>query len=229
MCQGNRFDDQSGLHQHHWCVNEIVVMKDWLRKLYSGSLSWAGTKWSAWALFFCALADASFLPLPTPMFFLTLTLLHTALAYRYVIFVTLGTLVGAFAGYSIGYFAWLTTDGEFTRLALFVFENIPGFSEKAYSTIQKQYARWDIGILFLASLVPVPYKIFSISSGVFDLNIIMFGFATLISQGAKYYLLALLAIKVGPRAKELIQSQFRTVAIIASVSIVVAVLLITVF
>lgn len=67
-------------------------MKSRLKEIYTGILTWAGTKWSAWALFFCALADASFLPLPTPMFFLTLTLLHITNVYRYVLFVTLGAL-----------------------------------------------------------------------------------------------------------------------------------------
>jgi len=204
-------------------------MKDWLKELYAGSLKWAGTKWSAWVLFFCAFADASFLPLPTPMLFLTLTLLNISKAYRYALFVTIGTLVGAIAGYSIGYFAWLTINGEFTRLAQFLFENIPGFSETAYNTIQTQYAKWDFGILFLASLMPVPYKIFSISSGVFDLNIFMFCASTLISQGAKYYLLTLLAIKIGPRIKVLFKSQLKAVAIIATISIVVTILVISVF
>ena len=204
-------------------------MKDWLKLLYTRSQLWAGTKWSAWALFFCALADASFLPLPTPMFFLTLTLLHTTKAYRYALFVTIGTLVGAVAGYSIGYFAWLNINGEFTRLAQFLFENIPGFSETAYNNIRVQYAKWDFGVLFIASLMPVPYKIFSISSGVFDLNIFMFCIATLISQGAKYYLLALLAIKIGPNVKELFRFRLSAVAIIATAFIVVTILVIRVF
>ena len=204
-------------------------MKDWLKELYARGLLWAGTKWSAWALFFCAFADASFLPLPTPMFFLTLTLLNITKAYRYALFATLGTLVGAVAGYSIGYFAWLNINGEFTRLAQFLFENIPGFSEKAYNTIQVQYAKWDFGILFIASLIPVPYKIFSISSGVFDINIFMFCFATLISQGAKYYLLAQLTIKIGPKVIELLKFRLKAIAILATACIVVTILVIKAF
>jgi membrane protein YqaA with SNARE-associated domain len=203
-------------------------MKIWLKQLYTRSLQLAGTKWSLWALFFCAFADASFLPLPTPMFFLTLTLLNIAKAYKYALFVTLGTLVGAVAGYSIGYFAWLNANGEFTRLAQFLLENIPGFSETAYNTIQVQYAKWDFGLLFIASLLPVPYKIFSISSGVFDINIFMFCFATLISQGAKYYILALLAIKIGPKVKELLKFRIKTFALFASACIVVAIVVIRV-
>jgi len=204
-------------------------MKDWFNRLYARSLKWGDTKWSTWTLFFCAFADASFLPLPTPMLFLTLMLLHINKAYKYAFYVTAGTLVGAMAGYSIGYFAWLNVQGEFTRLAQFLFDNIPGFTETTYNNIQIQYAKWDFGVLFLASLMPVPYKIFSISSGVFDLNIIMFLTATLISQGAKYYLLAYLTLKYGHKVKEFLLFRLKKIALISTACIVIIVVAIKIF
>jgi membrane protein YqaA with SNARE-associated domain len=202
-------------------INWIKTVKDWF-------IHWATTKWSGWAMFLCAFADASFLPLPTPLFFLTLALLNINRAYRYALLATVGTMVGALLGYSIGHFAWLNPGGEFTRLAHFVFDNIPGFSEVSYNKIQLQYAKWDFWILFVASLMPVPYKIFSISAGVFDINIFMVCIATLISQGAKYYFLALMAIKIGHRVKELIQPRFVTAALITAGSIVIGIILIKV-
>lgn len=94
-------------------------MKSWFKRLHVWSLQWANTKWSTWALFICAFADASFLPLPTPMFFITLILLNVSKAYKYALFGTLGTLFGAIVGYSIGHFAWLNMNGEFTGFAQF--------------------------------------------------------------------------------------------------------------
>ncbi|MDP3916276.1 MAG: hypothetical protein Q8R96_21325 [Bacteroidota bacterium] len=87
---------------------------------------------------------------------------------------TLGTLTGGLAGYSIGHFVWIDASGEFTGLARFVFENIPGFTEAVYQSIHIQFNKWGLGILFLAPFIPVPYKIFSISSGAFDINIFIF-------------------------------------------------------
>ena len=161
-------------------------------------------------------------------FFLTLALLNITRAYRYALLATMGTMAGAILGYSIGHFAWLNPDGDFTRLAHFVFDNIPGFSELSYNRIQLQYAKWDFWILFVASLMPVPYKLFSISAGVFDINIFMVCIATLISQGAKYYFLAIMAIKLGHRVKELFQSRIVTAALITAGSIVAAIILIKV-
>ncbi len=201
-------------------------MLNWIKRTKRWFVQWATTRWSGWAMFFCAFADASFLPLPTPLFFLTLALLDIGRAYKYVIYATLGTMAGAILGYSIGHFAWLNPDGEFTRLAHFAFDKIPGFSEASYNRIQHYYERWDFWILFVASLMPVPYKIFSISAGVFDINIFMVCIATLISQGAKYYLFALLAIKLGHRVKELFQSRVVTAVLITAGSIIVALILI---
>ena len=114
-------------------------MNNWLKKFHTWSLYRAITKWGTWSLFICAFADASILPLPTPVFFLALALLNITKTYKYAFFATIGTVSGAIAGYSIGYFAWINLHGEFTGLAQFLFNNIPGFSEEIYNKIHILY------------------------------------------------------------------------------------------
>jgi membrane protein YqaA with SNARE-associated domain len=198
-------------------------MNNWLKKFHIWSLQWANTKWGTWSLFICAFADASFLPLPTPMFFLALALLNITKTYKYALFATLGTLSGAIAGYAIGHFAWINMHGEFTGLAQFLFNNFPGFSEDIYNKIQILYSKWDFWILFIASVLPLPYKIFSISSGVFDISIFIFCTATLISQGIKFFLLALLIIKSGPEVKKLLEYNLKPIAIVVTACIAIAI------
>jgi len=204
-------------------------MKRWLKRLHTWSLQWANTKWGALALFLCAFADASFFGLPTPLLFLALVLLNVTKAYRYVLIGTLGTLAGAIAGYSIGHFAWLNHEGQFTMLAKFLFNNIPGFSEAGYEKIHMLYEKWDYWILFVAAALPLPYKIFSISSGVFDVNLVIFCVVTFISQGIKFFLLALLTIKLGPEVKKLFEYNWKRIAIIATAGIAIAIILIRIF
>lgn len=204
-------------------------MKEWFKRLRAWSLQWANTKWGAWALFMCAFADASFFGLPTPMLFLALALLNTKKTYWYAFVGILGTLSGAIAGYFIGHFAWLSANGEFTGLAQFLINNIPGFSEAGYDKIQLLYTKWDFWILFVAAALPLPYKIFSISSGVFDVNLIIFCAATLISQGIKFYLLGLLTIKLGPEVKKIFKFNWKPVLIIITAGIAVAIIVIKVF
>jgi membrane protein YqaA with SNARE-associated domain len=204
-------------------------MKNWLKSLHNWGMEWANTKWGAWALFICAFADASFLPLPTPMFFMALTLLNITKAYKYALFGTLGTLTGALAGYSIGHFVWLDAHGEFTALARFVFENIPGFTETVYQSIHIQFTKWGLGILFLAPFIPVPYKLFSISSGAFDMSIFPFAIGTFIGQGFRFYLFSFLIIKLGPEVKKLFEFNKKPVAILATACIAIAIIAIKVF
>ena len=204
-------------------------MKIWLKSLRNWGMEWANTKWGAWALFVCAFADASFLPLPTPMFFMALTLLNITKAYKYALFGTLGTLTGALAGYSIGHFAWLDANGEFTALARFVFENIPGFTEAVYQSIYIQFSKWGLGILFLAPFIPVPYKLFSISFGAFDMNIFLFSLGTLIGQGFRFYLFSFLIIKLGPEVKKLFEFNKKPIAILATACVAIAIIAIKVF
>ena len=201
-------------------------MKKRFKVFHAWSLEWAKTKWGALALFICAFADASFLPLPTPMLVITMTLLSIPNAYKYALYATLGLVCGAIAGYTIGYFAWLTPDGDFTRLAQFMFDHVPGFTETVYNTIRFQFAKWDFGILFVASFLPLPYNLFSISAGVFDVNPFMFCFATLFSQGLRFYLLALLIKKLGPRVKRLLDSKLKPVLIIATVCIAIVIVIV---
>lgn len=204
-------------------------MRDWYKRLKAWSMQWANTKWGAWALFFCAFADASFFGLPTPMLFIALVLLDPKKTYKYLATGTLGTLSGAVAGYMIGHFAWLDARGEFTGVAQFIFNNIPGFSVDVYNKIQILYAKWDFWILFVAAALPLPFKIFSISSGVFDINLFIFCFATLISQGLKFFLLGLLTKKLGPAVKKLFKISWKPIAIIATATIALAIILIKIF
>jgi membrane protein YqaA with SNARE-associated domain len=204
-------------------------MKNWFKGLKVWTLQWANTRWGIWALFICAFFDASVLGLPTPILFFAMVLLNKKKAYKYVLFGTLGTLAGAVAGYSIGHFVWLNPDGEFTGLAQFLFNNIPGFTETGYNKIHILYERWDFWILFVAAALPLPYKIFSISSGVFDINLLIFCFATLISQGIKFLVLALLTIKLGPEVKKLFEFNWKPILIIATAGAAITIVIIKIF
>ena len=204
-------------------------MKNWFNSIRNWSMEWANTRWGAWALFICAFADASFLPMPTPMFFMALTLLNINKAYKYALLGTLGTLAGSMAGYAIGHFVWLDAHGEFTVLARFVFENIPGFTEAVYHSIHVQFSKWGFGILLLAPFIPVPYKLFSITSGAFDMNILIFSLGTFLGQGVRFFLLSFLIIKLGPGLKKLFDLNKKPMAIFAVACIAIAIISIKVF
>jgi membrane protein YqaA with SNARE-associated domain len=200
-------------------------MKDWFKKVNNWIVYLANTKWGTFALFICAFADASFLPLPVTTFFLVLILLNRRKLYKYILFVVLGTITGALAGYTIGHYAWVKPDGEFTGVVQFLFNNIPGFSLAVYEKVQILYTKWDFWILSGATVTPLPYGMFSVTSGAFNINIFIFFVTTLISQVIKYVFLAFFTVIIGPKIRKLSELDWKPVAIIIPVFIVIILLL----
>jgi membrane protein YqaA with SNARE-associated domain len=203
-------------------------MKNWFEKLHAWISNLATTKWGSFALFICAFADASFLPLPVTTFFILLILLNTRKIFKHLFFVIVGTFTGALAGYTIGHFAWFGANGEFSGVVQFLFNNIPGFSQEIYEKVHYMYTKWDFWILSAAAATPLPYGMFSVTSGVFNINVFIFLITTLISQGIKFLFLAILTIKLGSQVKKLMELNWKPLAIIVSISVVIAILVIRV-
>lgn len=172
-------------------------------------------------MFLFAFADASFLPLPVTTFFLMLLMLNPSKVFKQVALVVGGTLLGAVAGYCIGHFAWQKPNGEMTGTVHFIFSNVPGFSREVYEKVQTLYNKWDFWILGIATASPLPYGMFSLTSGVFGLNIFIFLLSTLIYQGIKFSLIALFSLKLRPRFIRIKELNWKPVVIITSVSVLV--------
>lgn len=195
-------------------------MKIWFKKLHIWISDIAATKWGSLALFVFAFADASFLPLPVTTFFLIILMLNTTKVIKMTVLVVTGTLLGSLAGYSIGHFAWFKPNGELTGAVQFILNNIPGFSHEVYAKVQGLFNKWDFWILGAATASPLPYGMFSITSGVFGINIFIFLISTLIYQGLKFSLIAAFSIKLIPQFKK-IKLNWKPVAIVTSASILV--------
>ena len=204
-------------------------MSNWFNHLHVWSLQLTNTKKGAFTLIIMAYADASILPLPVTTFFLVLVLLNTSKAYKYALFTTLGTLAGALTGYAIGHLAWININGGFTGFAQFLFNNIPGFSIDLYNKLDIQYQNRGLWILSLSAATPVPYGFLAITSGVFNINIVLFCLSTLISQGIKYFLLALLTVKIGLPVKKLIEFNWKPVAVITMLCILITIAVMNAF
>jgi len=169
-------------------------MKELIKRLNVISLSESNSNWGIWILFVLSFVDSSVFPLPAQTLFLFLVLMNQKKAFKYIISGILGTLAGALVGYAIGHFAFLNINGGYTGFADFLFNHIPGFSQNEYNNMQSLFLKWNFWILFGASFTPIPYAVFSISSGLFEINMFIFCLTTLFSQAIKFILLAFMAI-----------------------------------
>lgn len=186
---------------------------NWIKRLYHWVLSWADSKHGAIALFILAFIESIFFPIPPDILLIALALGASSKAFKFAFITTSGSVLGAFFGYAIGYYAWTSTDGSFTPFANFFFNNIPGFSVELFNDIKRLFVEWDFWVIFTAGFTPIPYKVFTITAGVFDINLFMFFIASLISRGARFFLVAFLIWKYGPSIKRFIDKYFNLLAI----------------
>ena len=196
-------------------------MKSLLKQTYDWTLKWSKSRYSVLALFVFLFSDASFFPLPTTVIFITISLLYPLRSNFNAIIATIAMVSGSLAGYGIGHYLWLSSEGSFTVLAQYFFNHIPGFTIDLYHEAQALYSKWSYGILFAAIVLPIPYQFYSISAGAFDANFVMFGFSTLLFQGLRFFGLAYLVIRFGEEVKTMFQKNLKIIAISAITLLVI--------
>ncbi len=189
-----------------------------VKRLYDWMLSWGESRWGAVALFLFAFAESSFFPIPPDVLLIALCLGAVARSFRFAAICTAGSILGAMLGYAIGFFAWQTTAGEYTALAHFFFNHV--FSVEAFEKVGALYDQYNFWIVFTAGFTPLPYKIFTITGGLFHINFVMFIIASIISRGLRFFLIAGLIWKFGAPIKGFIDKYFNLLAIAFTVLLV---------
>lgn len=184
-----------------------------LRKLYDWVLSWSDSKHGLTALFVLAFAEASFFPIPPDALLIALVLGAKQKAFKFAFICTIGSVLGAVFGYGIGHYLWWDGGTQFSGLANFFFDNIPSFTHQLFFDVKKLYDDWNFWIVFTAGFTPIPYKVFTVTGGAFEINLVMFIIASLVSRAGRFFLVAWLIWKFGPTIKSFIDKYFNWLAI----------------
>ncbi len=189
-----------------------------VKRLYNWMLSWGESRWGALALFLFAVAESSFFPIPPDVLLIALCIGATTKSFRFGTICLAGSIVGAVIGYFIGFFLWQNTAGEYTALAQFFFDHV--FSIESFQSVGELYEKYNFWIVFTAGFTPLPYKLFTISGGLFHINFTMFIVASVISRGLRFYLIAALIWKFGAPIKQFIDKYFNLLAILFTVLLI---------
>ena len=190
-----------------------------IRKLYDWVLHWSETPYGPAALFILAFAESSFFPIPPDALLIALALGAKTKSFRFALICTIGSVLGALLGYAIGHFVWWNGN-EFSQLANFFFERIPGFSHEIFYNVKELYDEWNFWIVFTAGFTPIPYKVFTITGGALNVNIFLFLIASIISRAGRFFLVAFLIWKFGPQIKGFIDKYFNWLAIAFTVLLI---------
>lgn len=175
-----------------------------VRRLYRWVLHWAHTPHGPRALAILSFAESSFFPIPPDPLLLALALERPKQAWRFAAITTVASVCGAALAYTLGALAWPAISG-------FFFDWIPGVTLESFARIQDWYDRFDFWAVFLAGLTPFPYKVITLSAGVFRINPAAFLVASLLSRGLRFFVLGGLVYRWGEPIGEFIERRFALV------------------
>ena len=182
-----------------------------VKRLYNWVLSWSDSRWGWLALLFIALFEANWFPLPPDILLIALCLGAIKRSFRFAAICLAGSIIGAAVGYGIGHFLWATPTGDPTAIATFFFFNHV-FSVEGFNNVGALFDKYNFWIVFTAGFTPLPYKLFTIAGGLFDINFLMFIIASIVSRGLRFFVIAWLIWRFGAPIKAFIDKYFNLLA-----------------
>jgi len=176
-----------------------------LRALYNWTLSWAEKPSALGALMAFSFAESSFFPIPPDVLLLPLCLSRPKKWFLIAGYCTLFSVLGGLLGYAIGYLGWGVA-------AEFFYGFVPGFSPEKFTRVQALYDEWGAWVVFSAGFSPIPYKVFTITSGVMEMPLSIFVVASVVGRGLRFFLVGWLVAKFGEPLKDWIERYFNVLA-----------------
>ena len=160
--------------------------------LYRKCLDLAAHKSSKYYLAVVSFIESSFFPIPPDVMVVPMVISKKNDFFKIFLITTIFSVLGGILGYFIGTFFF---DIGMQIMSFYGYEDKVINLKKNLLSNEGFYA-W-LGILFLAGFTPLPYKVFTISSGLIGFNILIFILISLISRGLRFYIVAYLSFKFG--------------------------------
>jgi membrane protein YqaA with SNARE-associated domain len=160
--------------------------------LYNKCLNLAGHKSSKYYLAIVSFVESSFFPIPPDVMIIPMVISKKSDFLKIFLIATIFSVLGGIFGYLIG---TLFYDIGMQIMSFYGYEDKVNYLKKSL-TLGNGFYAW-LGILFLAGFTPLPYKVFTIVSGLIGFNIIIFIFISLISRGLRFFIVSYLSYKFG--------------------------------
>ena len=163
-----------------------------LKDLYKKSLKLAGHKSSKFFLAIISFAESSFFPIPPDIMIVPMVIAKKNDYLKIFLIATFSSAAGGLLGYLIG--------SVFLDFAMSVIE-FYGYEDKVL-TLKNNLSSGNnfiffLGTLFLAGFTPLPFKVFTITSGIIGFNILIFFIVCLVSRGLRFFVVSYLSFKFG--------------------------------
>ncbi len=182
-----------------------------LKRFYHRVLALSASPRAPIWLAIVSFAESSFFPIPPDVLLIPMALARPDRAWRLAFICTVASVLGGILGYFIGY-------------ALFDVIAIPLLRayhyEAAFERFKLSYAEWGLLIILMKGLTPIPYKIVTIASGAALFNFPVFVAASIVTRGARFFLVATLLHFYGETVRDFVERRLTLVTTLVAAGIV---------
>jgi membrane protein YqaA with SNARE-associated domain len=177
---------------------EAAEPRSLLRRLYDWCVAAAEKPYALWILGAVSFAESSFFPIPPDVMLIPMSLAQPRRAYLFAAWCTAMSVLGGILGYAIGAVLYDSVGAWLIHLY--------GYGDKV-EAFRAAYAQWGAWIILLKGLTPIPYKIVTITSGFAGYNFGLFVLFSVITRGARFFILAFLLHRYGEWARHFIEKR----------------------
>ena len=173
-----------------------------IHRLYTWTLSLAEHPRALWALAIVAFIESSFFPIPPDAMLVPMCLARPNKAFFYATVCTIASVLGGLVGYAIGYLLYESVGSWLIQLY--------GYGKQS-EAFRQAYAEWGHWVILIKGVTPIPYKLVTSTAGFAEYNLLWFTVLSLITRGARFFLVAGLIYWLGPPAKDFIEKRLELV------------------
>jgi membrane protein YqaA with SNARE-associated domain len=174
-------------------------IRDFLFSLKLWVENFADKPYAGIALFIIAFAESSFFPIPPDVLLIAIALLKPRLSFRYALICSIGSVLGGMFGYLIGFQFY-----ELIGKKIIEFYHL----QQQYDAVKIMYDKNAFVAIAIAGFTPIPYKVFTIAAGAFQVSFPTLVIASALSRPVRFFLVGGLIYFFGPRVKTFIDKYF---------------------
>lgn len=173
-----------------------------MRRLYDWVIRLAGHPRAIPAMGVVSFVESSFFPIPPDVMLVPMVLANRQKAFTIALVCTVCSVLGGLLGYAIGFY---------------FFETIGAWVVKTYGLqagmekFRDEFARYGIWVILIKGLTPIPYKLVAIASGAAHFDLFTFLWASIVTRGARFFLVAALLWKFGEPIRAFIEKRLTLV------------------
>jgi membrane protein YqaA with SNARE-associated domain len=163
-----------------------------LKILFDKCVKIASSKMANYVLGFVSFIESFFFPVPPDLMIVPMVVAKRENYLKIFLIATVFSVLGGLVGYMLGVF--------FLDVSMVIIE-LYGYEEKVFDIQNKISSKggfifWT-GVMFLAGFTPLPFKLFTIASGIVGFNIVVFFFICLFTRGLRFFIVSYLTYLFG--------------------------------